>query len=161
MRQPYPSGGQSLEPLQPAAPPSVVKAVKLMYAGAAVVVVYAVASLLTVGSIKTALHNADKKLTQHQLNAAAGGLVVGTIIFAAILIGLWLWMAWASKGGKNWGRIVSSVLFGLNTLYILFVVIQTRSIAAIFPAVDWFIGGAAVYLLWRPDATAFFQRQGS
>ena len=36
MVQPYPSTGKSVEPEQPAAPPSVLNAVKHMYAGAAV-----------------------------------------------------------------------------------------------------------------------------
>ena len=32
------------------------------------------------------------------------------------LIALWLWMARANGQGRNWARILSTVLFGLGTL---------------------------------------------
>jgi UDP-N-acetylmuramyl pentapeptide phosphotransferase/UDP-N-acetylglucosamine-1-phosphate transferase len=162
MVKPYPASGKRVEPPpRPEAPSSVLNAVKLMYAGAAVATVYAIVSVVTIGAIKTALHKTDTKLTPKQLDNAATVLVAGTIIFSVIVIALWLWMAWASKEGKGWARPVATVLFGLNTLYMLGFVIQTRSIAVIFPAIDWLIGAVAAYLLWRPDSRAFFNGRGS
>jgi len=161
MVKPYPASGKRVEPAQPQAPSPVLNAVKLMYAGAAVTTVYAIVSLATIGSIKTALHKADTTLKPKQLDSAATFLVVGTIIFSVIVIALWLWMAWANKEGKTWARILATILACLNTLYMLGFVLQTRSIAVVFPALAWVIGGVAVYLLWRPDSSAFFSRQGS
>jgi hypothetical protein len=50
--QPYPSSGKPVEPERPPAPPSVVNAVKLMYAGAAISVVSLVISLASIGGTK-------------------------------------------------------------------------------------------------------------
>ncbi len=156
MYQPYPSGGKLPKLQRPAAPASVVNAVKLMYAGAAVVVVYAIVSLATLGSMKAAVHRADTKLTPQQLNGAEGILVGSTIIYAVVVGGLWLLMAWANSGPRSWARIVASVLFGLNTLYMIVIVAAAHSIGSIFPVANWLIGAAALYLLWRPDSTAFY-----
>ena len=41
------------------------------------------------------------------------------IIFGLIGIGLWLWMAYANKAGKNWARITATAFFGLDTLSVL------------------------------------------
>src|SRR5258707_9899802 len=46
--------------------------------------------------------------------AYGAGFVFGAILFAVVIAGLWLWMAWAVKRGRNWARIVSAVVFGLR-----------------------------------------------
>ena len=52
-------------------------------------------------------------MQRHNAEIAA---VVTAVIGALIAIGLWLWMAWANRRGRNWARIVSAVFFGINTL---------------------------------------------
>jgi hypothetical protein len=37
-------------------------------------------------------------------------------VFGLVVIALWLWMARATGQGRNWARILSTVLFGLATL---------------------------------------------
>ncbi len=46
--------------------------------------------------------------------AYGAGFVFGAILLAAFVTGMWLWMAWAVRRGKNRARIVSAVLFGLG-----------------------------------------------
>jgi magnesium-transporting ATPase (P-type) len=156
MFQSYPSGGKPVEPERPPAPPTVQNAVKLMYAGAAVSTVYLIVSLLTLGDIKGEIKKADPKLTASQVASSANFLIITTIIFGIVTIGLWLWMAWGSKEGKNWARIASTAFCILYALYILSVFARVHSIAFVLPALEWLTGLAAVILLWRRESSEFF-----
>ena len=69
-------------------------------------------------------------------------------------------MARATSQGRNWARIVSTVLFGLATLEFLSAleVIGKNGVAqAFFAGLTWLSGLAAVWLLWRPASSAFFK----
>ena len=41
------------------------------------------------------------------------------IVFGLVVIALWLWMARANGQGRNWARILSTVLSGLATLQLI------------------------------------------
>ena len=41
------------------------------------------------------------------------------IVSGLVAIALWLWMARATRQGRNWARILSTVLFGLATLELI------------------------------------------
>ena len=79
MYQPYPSAGQAPGPARPEPPPSVVQAVRLMYAGAVVSAVSLVVGLATTGSLRTALHKSNPSLTPSQLHTAQTALVLSLI----------------------------------------------------------------------------------
>jgi hypothetical protein len=92
-------------------------------------------------------------------------------VFGLVVIALWLWMAWANGRGRNWARILSTVLFGLATLQLRGTFTQPVShagsgatvlyygVAVLFVAA-WLAGAAAVWLLWHPAASAFFKPLG-
>jgi hypothetical protein len=163
MYQPYPSGGKPVEPERsPAqAPASVQNAVKLMYAGAAVSTVSLIISLANFSGTKAAIRKARPTLTAAQVNQLNTFIITLAIVSGVIGIGLWLWMARANGRGKNWARIVSTVLFGLATLDLLSVISQPAPlIGRVFPVLTWVIGLGAVILLWRKESTAFFKPQG-
>ena len=83
------------------------------------------------------------------------------IVSGVIGIGLWLWMARANNQGKNWARILSTVLFGLATLDLVGVFSQPKTVLGlVFPVLTWLVGLGAVFLLWRPESSAFFKPQG-
>ena len=65
-----------------------------------------------------------------------------------MLIGvlLWVWMAWANNKGRNWARIVASVLFGLNTISLLLSP-GRASITIIFEILGWLVGLGAIVIL--------------
>ena len=122
MHQPYPTGGQNQMPERPPLPRSVQMAVNFMYAGAALSLIELIVGLATAGSLRTAIHNASPDLTPAQLHTAEVAGVATIVVLGLIGIALWLWMAWANRGGRNWARIVATVLFGLNTLALLNVI---------------------------------------
>ena len=161
MVQRYPSSGKPVELERPPAPPSVLNAVKLMYVGAAVSTVSLVITLADIGGLKTAIKKAKPTWTATQVNQYDRLIVSLAIVSGLIGVALWLWMSWANKNGKSWARIVSTVLFCLATLDLVGVFGQpSTAIALIFPVLTWLVGLGAVFLLWRPDASAFFKPQG-
>ncbi len=162
MYQPYPSAGQAPEPARTAPPPSVVMAVRLMYAGAVVSAVSLVVGLATVGSLRTALHKSRPSLTPSQLHDLQTVVVVGSVVIGLISIGLWVWMALMNKAGKSWARIVATVLFGLDTLFLLLGVARAGAAASSLVSIlIWLIGLGTVILLWRKDSSEYFTAQSA
>jgi hypothetical protein len=161
MVQRYPSSGKPVELERPPAPPSVVNAVKLMYAGAAVTTVSLLVSLVDISGTKAAIKKARPTWTTTQVNQFDRFIIITAIVSGLIGIGLWLWMARANNQGKSWARVVSTVLFGLATLDLVGVLTEPKKLfGLLFPVLTWLVGLGAVWLLWRPESTAFFKPQG-
>jgi len=163
MYEPYPDTGPDTgpgpEPARLEPPPSVLKAVKLMYVGAGLEVVALIVALTTRGSLKSAILKAHPGYTAAQVHTAevsrTGTLVVG----ALIAVGLWLWMAWADGKGKGWARILSAVFFGISTLSLLTSLIVVRAAAdLIVGVVLWLVGLAAIVFLFKKESGPFYQR---
>lgn len=159
--QPYPSTGKPVEPDRGEAPPSVLKAVKLMYAGAAVSVVSLIVSLIipltSIASSKATIHKDHPKLTASQVNQAFNLGIGAAVVFGLIGAVLWLWMARANGQGKNWARITSSVFFAIETLSLLTVLNAPSVLGVVFTVVTWIIGLGAIILLWRKESSDFFK----
>jgi len=103
-----------LRPNVPRSAPTVRAAVQLMYTGAAVTtlsLIIAIISLAHIGRSAAGLRLAGH--SQPVPVAVTVGIVVGLV-----LIALWLWMARAISQGRNWARILSTVLFSLATLHL-------------------------------------------
>jgi len=162
MVQRYPSSGNPVEPEQLLpAPPPVMNAVKLMYVGAAVSTVSLIISLADIGGVKTAIKKAKPSWTAAQVNQYDRFLITVAIVSGVIGIALWLWMARANNQGKNWARILSTVLFCLATLDLIGVFSQPKTLlGVVFPVLTWLVGLGAVFLLWRPESSAFFKPPG-
>jgi hypothetical protein len=161
MVQRYPSGGKPEELERSPAPQSVLNAVKFMYLGAAVSTASVIASLADIGAIKPAIRTEFPHYTASQINQAFKAFLIVALISAGIGIGLWLWMARANGKGKSWARITSTVLFGIETLSVLESLRGPKTvIGLVFPVLTWLVGVGAVWLLWRPESSAFFKSQG-
>jgi hypothetical protein len=144
--QPYPSAGEPAGPPRPPAPAPVLTAARFMHAGAVGTATYLVVALPFISDI-------HGKMLGHRLTATP--LTITLVLLAGLaMIALWLWMARATSQGKNWARILCTVLFGLATLQLL----GNHGVAqVIFAALTWLTGLPAVLLLWRPASSAFFK----
>jgi hypothetical protein len=161
MVQRYPSSGNSVEPERLPAPPPVVNAVKLMYVGAAVSTVSLIISLADISGTKAAIIKAKPSLTATQVNQLNTFIISLAIVSGLVGVALWLWMARANNQGKSWARVLSTVLFCLATLDLVGVFGEPKTVLGlIFPVLTWLVGLGAVFLLWRPESTAFFKPQG-
>jgi hypothetical protein len=132
-----------------------------MYTGAAVSTVSLIVSLVSISGTKSAIRKARPTLTTAQVNQLNTFIITLAIISGLVGIALWLWMARANGQGRNWARIVSTVLFFLATLDLVGVISQPKTILGlIFPVLTWIVGLAAVVLLWRRSSAAYFRPQG-
>ncbi len=144
--QPCPSAGEPAGPPRPPAPAPVLTAARFMHAGAGGTAAYLIVALPFIGDIQG-------KMLGHRLTATP--LIITLVVLVGVAaIALWLWMARATSQGKNWARILSTVLFGLATLQLL----GNHGLAQVFfAALTWLTGLPAVWLLWRPASSAFFK----
>jgi len=159
-----------LHPSVPRSARTVRAAVRLMYAGGAASAAELVIGLtLIIGDIQVAAHG---QFLGHSLAAQKPLVITVWIVFGLAGTSLWLWMARANGQGRNWARIVSTVMFALNTLALggaftrpvshpgFGVTVLYFGSIVLFVA-GWLVGGAAVWLLWRPGSDAFFNPPGS
>jgi hypothetical protein len=157
-------------PSVPRSAPTVRAAIKLMYAGAAVPAVYLIIVLGYLGADgMQAVHVTHRaSLTAAQLSEREILVITAATGSLLVMTALWLWMASAAGQGRNWARILSTVLFGLATLNLtsvfgppgLRIGIGGPGTGGILSVLIWLVGLVAVWLLWRPSSSAFFQPHG-
>jgi hypothetical protein len=161
--QSYPSAPPP-PPYQPGSalprPSSVRTAVRLMYAGAALDAIGVILGLATSGSLKAAIvKHSSKHLTATQIHGLEVFSIVGTVVIGLIAIGLWLWMAWANGKGRSWARVLSAVLFGIDTLDLLLSFTRASVIGALILGVlVWLAGLGAIILIFNKESTPFFKQ---
>ena len=154
--QPYRAGSRGATVPLPA---SMVTAVRLMYAGAAYALIWAIGVIAVSASI----------VKHYPLASASGdhrlaGAVTLAILLCAADIALWLGIARACRRGSSGARVAGTVLFAVHTVGVLGVV--TSSQAGLGPAkvltlIGWLIGLGAVVALWQRPSSAFFTAQAS
>jgi hypothetical protein len=158
MYQPYPGATQMPDTPPRTVPPSVHQAVKAMYGGAAASLIYLIASIVTVGSTRTAIEKRFPDLTASQVTTEQHVLLIAAIAGGVISIAAWILIARACQAGKNWARITGTVLFGLGTLDALGGLINPESVPVkILAFVIWAFGLIAVIRLWQAASTAYFK----
>jgi hypothetical protein len=171
MYRPHPSSGQRIEPQRLPAPAPVLTAVKLMYTGAAASIVYLTFLLVTtIADVQAAARGRwlGHSLTGAQLSQLKPLIIMAVVVGGLVVIAAWLWMARANGQGRNWARILSTVLFGLATLQltgsfrqpVIHVVPGVEALGLLGAVLTWLPGLAVVWLLWRPVSSAFFKPQG-
>lgn len=144
------------------APQSILTAVKLMYAGAAISAISLVISLTDTGGLKSAIKKAKPAYDAAQVNHLYNQIIEAAIISAVIGILLWVAMAYTNGKGMPWARIVSSVLFAFNTIgLITFFRNPETGLSVVFEVLVWVVGLGAIVLLWRPESSAYFKPQPS
>jgi hypothetical protein len=162
MVSPYPQYPQSAPygpgSLAPPPPPDAIRqATRLIFAGAALAVVYGVVDGLTAhSSVFYTYSSTQSGTTVHQANYLVSGIVSGIVQCL-----LWLWMAWKTNSGRNWARVLSSVFFGFMCLGLLSAALNASShddaiFALLISLIEWGVGLAALILLWRPESGQFF-----
>jgi hypothetical protein len=175
---PYPGvpqypGGVGLPP-KPPLPQTVLRAFYCMLAGAALSVVSAVVTISQRNEIRSVIEQGLPNGETSTIDSLVTATMVFAVVLALIEIGLWLWMAFACKAGKNYARIVSSVFFGLSAAGTLFGTAGfvasssngttnstfAASDTALGQVAGWLtlaVGLAAIVLLWVKASSAYFR----
>jgi hypothetical protein len=165
MYQPFPGGAEPPAPALRIAPPSITRAVRVMYAGAAASLIGIIVDLTTYSSLQNAIATHRRKngqpLTHAQVVDLAHVEVVAFVVGGLIAAALWIWMARSSRAGKSWARVVSTVLFAISTVS-AFISVGGGALTAgdatrIYGFVVWIIGLVAIMLLWQRASSDYFK----
>jgi hypothetical protein len=159
-----------LRPSVPRSARTVRAAVRLMYAGAAVSTVNLIILLAVIVDIKGRRAVLGHHLTAAQVSQLNTLFITTFILWDLVPIALWLWMARENGRGRNWARIVSTVLFGAATLNLtgafswlppgIHLTLVPMAYGPTLPVLYWLVGLAVVWLLWRPASRAYFRPPG-
>ncbi len=157
---PGPAGGPSGPPA--ARPPAMDQAVRLMQVGGIIALIGVVVGLFSRGTIRDAIAKANEtatgsKLSESQIDAAATASFAFAIVVGLVGAGLWFWMARANGNGRKWARTVATVFFVLSLLSLFGSLVQTEPIITrLLGVVQFLVGAAAIYFLYRKESTAFY-----
>lgn len=161
--------GQGGVPAKPPAPQTVQYAFYLMLAGAALSLISTVVTAAEVSKIRDLIRDQNLGLADGQIRTRASAILVGAILSGLVRIGLWIWMAFANRGGKGWARITGTVFFGISTLGLIIAlaisgvsVANTARISAldtVLTVLTWLVGLGAVILLWNKQSSAYFEQR--
>jgi hypothetical protein len=158
MVQPYPSAPQLPQlPQRPPVPDSVRRAVMAMYIGAVTELIRAVLTIVTAGSLKAIIARTHPTMTAQVAHSYDDLLLIIEIIGSLIACGLFVWIALECRYGRNWARIVGTVLFGLGAFGALVGVgIASVPLDQIWAFVPVLAGLVAVILLWQGTSSDYF-----
>ena len=139
-------------------PHTLVNAVRLMYAGAALELATLITIVATAGSVKSAVlssHPAAWHLVLFHLTADE--------IAAPIAIVLWAWLAWANGRGHDWARLAFTAFFSLITMSLISALANH---AAVYARADlivglalWLVALAAVVLIFSKQSNPYYRRE--
>ncbi len=148
-----------------ASPLAVRRAVRLMLAGAIgtfILGIFGVLVTLAFRSVAVNYYVQTAHVTVSKATADANGTVLPAVVRTVLFAALWVLMARLNRDGHGWARIVSTVLFLLWS-YDTYEAIEGLKTwfgfgNVIFSLLIWGVGCGALYYLWRPDSTAYFQQ---
>jgi uncharacterized membrane protein len=158
MIQQYPNAAQVPELQRPDPPASLLRAVKVMYAGAILGPIHTVIYVITAGATKRAIEAKHPYWSASLVSTATGIAVIGGAIVVLIAAALYLWIARSCRSGKNWARVTGTVLFVFAVLLMAYNLgpgVET-TVNMIFNSAGILIGLVAVVLLWQPRTSAWF-----
>ncbi|MVU75947.1 hypothetical protein GPX89_01660 [Nocardia sp. ET3-3] len=156
--QPFGAGGPT--PGKGTPPQTVTYAFYLMLAGAALSIIGMLVGFTQINETRQRAAEASHgNLSDHDIDTLVNvGLGVGVVV-SLISAGLWIWMAFASRAGKNWARVTGTVFFGLYTLSMLAEAFTANATAVTiaFSVLTWLVGLATVILLWIKQSGGYFR----
>jgi hypothetical protein len=161
--------GQTGMPAKPPIPRTVQNAFYLMLAGAGLTLIGTIVGFTQTSTIRTTLRNQHPDYSSKKIDDMVhAGIAVGAVI-SLIEVGLWVWMAFANRSGKNWARIVASVFFGFSCLGIIALLAasaggssplsteKASGISVAITVITWLVGLAAIILVWNKQSGPYFK----
>jgi hypothetical protein len=140
-----------------------------MLAGAALELVSTVVSLGSTSKVRDTISSQHPEFTTTQVDNAVRVGTVFAVISVVIGIGLWIWLAFANRAGKNWARITGTVFFGIDCLALLVTLaasgsgamstVKSSGIAVALSVLMWLVGLIVVILLWNKQQSGPYFKQ--
>ena len=141
-------------------PRTVFAAVRLMWAGAAAELAALITVVVTAGGVRSAV--------VHSHQAAAGAVMTHVVIDEVgmpLLIGIWLFLAWAMNQGRDAARFGFTSFFLLITMGLIVAQAQGSAVYApadlIAGAAAWLFALAAMALIFVPASNRYYRQQAA
>lgn len=159
-----PAKARTPEPAAPEPLPKTLKiAIWLMYGGAALSTLTGVLQTLAIATANLAtLKKANPTFTIAQLHTQQHQAILGTAIFGLLEVALWIMVAWFTRRGVSWVRIIATALFAFNTWGTVgYFASGYAATQLAYATVLWLVGLGATVLLWLPASSAYLQPRSS
>ena len=147
-------------PARAVVPPRVLSALRIMWVGLAATVVSLIVSVVAVVHLDNVATPTPLTAEQNAAYSAEG--IVGLFALIAAIIGIIMWpiLAVFVRRARKWATIVGTVLFGLQTVCVLFVLIGATGAPGVkaTSVIVWGLALAATVMLWGSQARAFYQQ---
>jgi hypothetical protein len=142
---------------RPGQPRTVFAAARLMWAGALAELAALITVIVTADSVRSAVMrshpDAVRGVTTH---------VVIDLIGVPLIIGVWLFLAWAISRGRDAARFAFTAFFLLLTMSLIIAQAQGDAVYApadlIAGAAVWFVALVAVVLIFVPASNRYFRQ---
>ena len=142
---------------RPGQPRTVFAAARLMWAGALAELAALITIIVTADSVRSAV--------MHSHPAAVRGVtthVVADMVVVPLVIGVWLFLAWAIGRGRDAARFAFASFFLLLTMSVILAQAQGAAVYApadlIAGAAAWFVALVAVVLIFVPASNRYFRQ---
>jgi hypothetical protein len=149
------------KPAREQVPSAAASAVRLMYLGLAAGVLGIILGIVDISHLARLASDVQYTDTDayNRYNVSIGLIAACAVAADALGIVTWIMCAYAVRRGRPWGATLGSVMLGLDTIFMLSVVIgvQQAPAAKVMSLLVWVIGLVAVILTWQGPARAFYR----
>lgn len=105
---------------------------------------------------RTSLEGSGTSFTEAQLDQAVNASLIFTGVVAVLFFALYLLFAFKMRAGRNWARIVLTVLGGLSIVLNLVSLGTTSGISMVLTLASLALVGGAVFLMFQRDSNEYF-----
>lgn len=150
----YASYGQP--PARPEPPSSILTAVKLMYAGAVLSLIWTLLVLPQRDVLRDALDDQSLDLTASELDSLINAMIGVMVVVGLITTGLWILMARTNRDGKSWARVLATILGAIAILIGLLGILQGDLIGLVMNLALVVLSAWILVLLYRRESTEYY-----
>lgn len=166
MSSEWPDQQPTLPPNATEPPPPLLRAVNLMYVGAALGVIGLVLNLIDRDGlreqVRQSLADAGLAVTEEAINSGVALAMATGVFIGALTVGLWIFMAVSNKRGKSWARIVATVLGAISIVLGLTGLAAASAFDVVGPGgtimslIGIALSAAILFFLWRPENNPYY-----
>ncbi len=109
--------------------------------------------------LRREVEKAEPTLSASEVDTAVSGALTLVGLIGVVVIGLWMWMAFANGQGRSWARTVATVLGSLNVFFTLIQLGSSTqtSLGTVFTILGIALASSILILLYRPDSGRYYE----
>ncbi|HEX6337308.1 MAG TPA: hypothetical protein VFZ85_10160 [Jiangellaceae bacterium] len=141
---------------RPEPPSSILTAVKLMYAGAVLSLLWTLLVLPQRDVLRDALDDQNIDMTAGEMDSLVNTMIGVMVVVGLITVGLWVLMARTNRDGKSWARVIATILGAIAVLVGLLGMLQVDLIGLVMNLALVVLSVWILVLLYRRESTEYY-----